>query len=88
MTKETTSTKNFPNGFISWRETFFEIVEGIVNNPDNPAFKGQLYQYGRCVLYDIAEEWADEFELLHEGRNWDGEFFDEIDIFINNKLGK
>lgn len=36
-------------------------------------------------LYELARELTDEFESIHKGKNWDGNYFDEIEIFLNNK---
>lgn len=31
-------------------------------------------------------EWAQEFESLHNGRKWDGEYIEEIDAFAITKM--
>ena len=43
-------------------------------------------EQGHGGLYELAEELTDEFELLNKGRVWDGEFFDEIEEFLSEKL--
>jgi hypothetical protein len=80
---EATVIKKFPNGFKSWMETYHEIVEFIALDDE-----GETTTIGRvradkglCELYSLAESWADEFEYVNEGREWDGEFFDEIEQF-------
>ena len=85
-------TKNFPNGFTSWQETHYEVVEKIsmISQMDEaliPPLVSFVYTMGgRGGLYELAEELTDEFEELNKNREWDGEFFDEIETFLNDKL--
>lgn len=88
------NTKHFPNGFSSWQETHFEIVRAITELLINDSIdeKNPIYFIfniqGTGGLYEIAEDWTDEFEKINEGRDWDGEFFDDIETFINLKINK
>lgn len=79
-----------PNGFDSWHETHFEVVAAITreHQKDQPAgvVKERHEAQGHGGLYELAKELTDEFELLNDGRLWDGEFFDEIEEFLNKKL--
>jgi len=87
--------KHFPNGFRSWMETHHEMVTMITATLDR--WKGddeeiegsktlELYsENGSAQMYDYAEQLTDEFEKLHEGREWDGEFFDECETFFQLK---
>jgi hypothetical protein len=34
----------------------------------------------------LANDLTDEFELLNKDREWDGEFFDEIERFLDEKF--
>lgn len=81
--------KHFPSGFASWHETHFEIVSEINLEllKDTPSgVIGSTYDsQGTGGMYELAERWTDEFELIHEGRLWDGEFFDEIHKFVGIK---
>jgi hypothetical protein len=85
-------TKHFPNGFTSWQETHFEIVQAItirlVNNTiDENSQLAFIYNIqGTGGLYEIAEDWTDEFEKTNRDKEWDGDFFDEIEAFINLKI--
>jgi len=84
------TTKKFPNGFSSWQETHYEVVqvitrEHIKNNPQG-IVKERHEAQGHGGLYELAEELTDEFEKLNKGRKWDGEFFEEVDEFLNAKL--
>ena len=42
-------------------------------------------EQGTGGMYELAEELTDEFEKLNADREWDGEFFDEIEEFITSK---
>lgn len=87
--------KVFPNGFSSWHETHFEISEAIgkalndMYSPDELQSEVVVHvveEHGTGGIYDLAEDLTDEFELKFEGKEWDGEYFDEIEKFINEKL--
>lgn len=41
---------------------------------------------GQMGVIEIFREWAHEFEKIHEKREWDGEWYDEIDKFLDAKL--
>ncbi len=71
----------------SYLETFYEVVEFITLNFDNS--RGVLdveSTRGRGGLYELAEDLTDEFQEINKDREWDGEFFDEIDEFLHEKL--
>jgi hypothetical protein len=77
----------FPNSFSSWHETHFEVCQWIFKTVDN---KGSLpnevmQNHGTGGLYELAEQLTTEFENANVGRVWDGEFFDEIESFLNSK---
>ena len=83
--------KEFPNGFGSWQETHYEIVAAITyevahdNINDNLIYK-TLREKGHGGLYELANDLTDEFENLHKGCEWDGEFFETIENFLDEKL--
>jgi len=86
------SAKRFPGGFRTWAETFFEISANIATVLGSDDFEymdtktTRLYhEQGRAAMYDRAIELTDEFETKNEGREWDGEFFEEIDEFFIKK---
>ena len=85
-------SKLFPNGFESWYETFYEVVSEITfwTQDTSPPLKIKNIhnEYGIGGLYELARELTDKFELLHKDREWDGEFFDEIDEFLETELKK
>lgn len=82
--------KTFPNGFTSWQETHFEVAAAIAAklSEDVPAGRVAEVQenHGHGGLYELAEELTDKFEESTQGREWDGEFFDEIEEFLENEL--
>ena len=87
MSKE----KSFPNGFASWMETHHEIVSAIAIdlNRCTPWSKRLLEiseSQGTGGIYELAEELTDKFEKKYEGKEWDGDFFDVIEVFIDKEL--
>lgn len=84
--------KQFPNGFTSWQETHYEVVSAIerswnaMGESDSQVVSERQLAQGHGGLYELAEELTDEFEALNAGREWDGEFFDEIEVFLDRKL--
>lgn len=76
------------NGTTAWIETHFEVVRFITQNEDSfPTIQNILEEKGTGGLYELSEDLTDEFETSYEGKEWDGEFFDEIEEFLLNKLG-
>jgi hypothetical protein len=85
--------KTFPNGFTSWIETHHEIVAAITtelsyDSHDNLISEIVKQQGHGGSLYELAEDLTDEFELKHQNREWDGDFYDEIETFLGEKLLK
>lgn len=82
--------KEFPNGFESWQETHYEVVSFIADELTRPQVRGIVYETlrekGHGGLYELAEDLTDEYEQLNKGREWDGEFFEELESFLNQKL--
>jgi hypothetical protein len=72
----------------SWIETHHEIVSAIIlslHNDEETHFKQVNETQGTGGIWELAEDLTDEFLNLHKDREWDGEFFDEIEQFINQK---
>lgn len=89
------TNKEFPNGFTSWVETYHEVVAFLeeMNNAGNKEDDAnpveKFYdQTGKGGLYELAVQYTDEFEEKNKGREWDGEFFDEIEEFLRIKILK
>jgi hypothetical protein len=83
-----TTEKQFPNGFASWHETHFEIVQAIASEykKDEPRgkVKEMLDTQGYCGLYELAQKLTDTFEWLFLGAEWGAEldWSDQINAFI------
>lgn len=74
----------FPNGFSNWHETHYFIsthIAAIENNEGSVAYRRRAEQ-GIGGLWELAQELTDEFETLHEGRQWDGEWMDELEDWL------
>ena len=87
-------SKLFPNGFESWYKTFYTIVFDMcwidfnLRKEEYPLFEKTHAEGGTGGLWQLTKELTDKFELLHKGREWDGEFFDEIEKFLIIELKK
>jgi hypothetical protein len=78
----------------SFIETHFEIVSFINSqmNLDDEDKKSILVkscheEIGLGGLYDLSIMMTLEFEKIHRDRQWDGEFLDEIDSYIDSVSG-
>lgn len=75
----------------SWLETFFEIsssLDFLLSSPiddRNTAIDRANDSGGRGEILDLMIEWTNEFEEINKDREWDGEFYEEVDEFMNNK---
>ena len=84
-------TKVFINGFESWRETHFEVVDYISQSSDtHGSMSNEAREYGgRIQQYELAEDLTNEFELLHQDDHAEGwitnDYWDEIDTFLAMK---
>ena len=81
------TVKEFPNGFSSWQETHFEVVSYLTQTSETLGSRANLAREegGIGRLYELAEDLTDEFEWEYEGIEWDGDYFDKIEIFLNKK---
>ena len=83
------------NGFRSWAETHHEIVT-IINYQIDRDVKifGQMPRLldeiisteGTGGIYDLCFELTNEFEKIHEGKVWDGDWLDAVIEFVNEKI--
>lgn len=82
-------TKTFINGFTSWQESHFEIVDFITTIRSQDKLAGIIKEtqesQGTCGLWELAVLWTDEFEKLNKDRDWDGEFYEEVEEFCKTK---
>jgi len=71
-----------------WIETHHEIVAAItisLYKDEETTFRQVNETQGTGGIWELAETLTDEFQSIHDGREWDGEFYDEIESFINQK---
>jgi hypothetical protein len=68
---------NYPNGLRSYLETLVAVASEIDR---------QGYNISSALHPEFAIEWAEEFEHIHNGRIWDGEWLEEIEDFVRQKL--
>ena len=75
-------------GIESWIETHFEVVafiaEATMNENDINLCNVIYNEQGRGGLYELAEDWTDEFEAI-ESDDIDTEYFERIEEFLIKK---
>lgn len=78
----------FPNGFTNWIETYYLVVETITDSLHLSGNKAYVIQESNGLggLWDLAKELTDKFELQYKGKEWDGDYFDTIDEFLDKEL--
>lgn len=78
--------------FESWHETHFEVVSAIILDAEreeaSPLITSVMEEYGTGGLYELAKSLTDEFEKLNASREWDGEWLDELEEFLNKKFNE
>lgn len=81
---------NFPNGFKNWQETHYEVVSmlTIAYEKGNLKVEDYMKANGTGGMYELAEYMTNKFELENKDREWDGEFFEEIEYFFNDEIDK
>jgi hypothetical protein len=84
-------TNKMPNGFTSWHETHYEVVQAItlIVSQDRRTANVVSERHdtqGHGGLYELAQELTDEFEKQFAGHEWDGEFYDTIEEWLAEKL--
>ena len=86
--------KHFPNGFDSWMETHYEVVQAITlklsdeDMEEDSALYERLEEEGTGGMYMLSEELTDAFEEEYEGAEW-GEkldYYDTLENFLDQKL--
>lgn len=83
-------TEKFPNRFDSWYKTHHEVVSFLTLEYERDSVTSKVAEFyeqnGTGGMYELARELTDEFETLNIGREWDGEFFEEIESFLMQKI--
>ena len=86
--------KHFPNGFTSWMETHYEIVQAITlklsdkDMEEDSALYELLEEQGTGGMYELSEELTDAFEEEYEGAEWGKklDYYDTLEHFLDQKL--
>jgi len=80
----------FPNGLRSWMETHFEVtcfINNIMAGDMTSGTIAELYEGGGIgTMYDLAFSLTEEWESAHVGRQWDGEWSDELREWLRSRL--
>ena len=80
----------FPNGFEKWQETHCEVVAKVALEMAKEEPRGLVHETneagGWSELYNLIEDLTHEFEKIHQGHQWDDDFWTEIDEFLRIKL--
>jgi len=71
---------------IDFLETFYEIVAAFYTNPTSRILQNIEENEGRGGMWEYAIKLTKQFEELHKHKEWDGEFYDEIDSFLIDKI--
>lgn len=83
------------NAFRNWAETHHEVVTIINYQIDRdvnifgeiPRLLDEILSTeGTAGIYDLCFELTNEFEKIHEGRVWDGDWLDAVIEFVNGKI--
>ena len=82
--------QKFCNGFNSWQETHFEVVSYINYelSKDVPSgVIGDTYEAsGTGGMYELAENWTDEFEEMFDSEDWtERDYFETIHEYCKTK---
>lgn len=83
----------FPNGFEAWVETHHVMVENIermINNHAEDTWGERLYKAqtegGMGGVWLLCRDLTDKFEQENIGVEWDGNWFEAIDAFLEKEL--
>lgn len=78
----------YQNGKESWMETFWLITKQMQAEINSKKFlESKWYSDGGMLSeYTLAVSLADEFEKANKGRDWDGEWIEEIEKFVQKKM--
>jgi hypothetical protein len=69
----------YPNGLQDYLETLVMISAELADRDLSML---------QVNYIDLAIDWAEEFEQIHNGRLWDGDWFDAIQEFMDEKFSK
>lgn len=77
------------NNLDSYLETHFEITSFILKELENPdpttPVNKVFIERGTGGMYEIARYLTDKFEDKHKNTVWDGNYFDELESFLQEE---
>lgn len=75
------------NKLPDYLENYYNVVAYIERTKDElgTAANNRLKEQGTGGLYELAEDWTEEFTEEHKGHQWDGDYLDAIDSFLRLK---
>jgi len=75
---------------VDYLETFYEVVAMIESqrNADepHPAIKHINDTQGTGGFWELAIKLTDQFEQKYSGKQWDGEYFDTLEEYLNTEI--
>lgn len=84
-----------PNGVTSFLETYYEVVTFINRHltwvcEEESTIIERYRQQGHGEMYELAQEWTEQFEEKYEGEIWGEtlEFYDVLEEFLREKNKK
>lgn len=74
-------------------KSFTDIQVSTIEEITLVAYSMGIYDFlfekenmSRDNIFSLFREWGIEFEKAHENYEWDGDYYDEIDAFLENKI--
>ena len=86
--KEQFLKEDHSNKLTDFLETYHEITRCIWEAIDSDTSNEiqTIYELeGTGAMYDLAKAFTSEFQKLHENTEWDGQYYDTIETFMNLK---
>lgn len=79
---QTDVSAEFPNGFESWCKTFYDLSIQL-NQHKHP-----YNSHSDTESFQLAKQWAFEFEKKYKGESWDELIYEEaVSAFFEHCLG-
>ena len=73
-------------GFECYLETHYEVTAAIERAEDEALQDDENLFDGMGEKWIAAQRFTTEFEQLNQSREWDGEWLDELDEFMSDKI--
>jgi hypothetical protein len=76
-------------GFECYLESHYEITAAIERAEDKALMEEDINLFdGMGSKWQAAQEFTTEFERTNQARQWDGEWHDELEQYMANKIKK